>query len=1019
MMDQQRPHDRAQAEDRAWASGRHRPPRTAVSLYLLALLAVGTALLTRQTVQGQAANLTVSVELVFRAVAPGQLQGVSVAVASDGTPQAGAQVSVGITDAQGSTIGSAAGATDENGQFLAIIEVPAGTPPGRYQVVTTATVNGAGITAEPRSFGVTGPVASLEVIRLLGEGLNLRRSNRADTAGALAKFGEALSLARQIGDRVGEGQSLHRIGQTYLFADEYAPALEFLQQALAVAREAGDLGTEGDVLGNIGDVYFLRGQYTTALGFYQEALAVARQVADLPALSESSEEVNRTSVLSALNDVAAVYERLGQYPQALAINQERLTTAREGTERARAAGNSDVEELYRLDEMNALNALGNVDYARGQHARALEVHQQALAVARALGAPGSVEATLLSNIATDYDNLGLRDEALVSYQQALALVREAGLRRNEGIVLNNIAVVYREQGRYDEARAHSQQALAIARQVGDRTSEATALDNIGRADVGLGRHDDALASYQQALAIVRETGDRRAEGIILGHIGEVYEKLGDLRRALDFTQQAIAVQEDVRTLARIEELRTSLAAQSVELYQRAASLLLRLGQPGQAFDLAERGRARSFLDALGNARPEVTKGADPQLVQQEQALRLEIAALDRDIRQELAKAPAQQNRGVIESRSAELTARQAQYADLLTRLKLSDPEAASLVSVAPLTLPEVQRLLDADTTLLSYFVTPDRTLASIVRRDSFRTVELPVGEQALRGAIDEFRRFADLQDTHPQSLRQLHAWLLAPLAGELTTPVVGIIPHSVLHYLPFAALTDGQRYLGDTRTLFYLPSASTLPFIQAKRKGSADAPLALAQSQAESLPPLRFADQEAQTIAALYQAQPLLGRAATETAFKAQAGGHGILHLAAHGELNGAAPLFSRIFLEPDGQNDGSLTVQEVYSLDLAQADLVVLSACETQLGALSRGDDIVGLNRAFVYAGSPTVIASLWSVNDPATAALMTSFYSYLRQGLGKAEALQAAQIETRAQFPHPFYWAAFVLTGDPGTAP
>ena len=182
---------------------------------------------------------------------------------------------------------------------------------------------------------------------------------------------------------------------------------------------------------------------------------------------------------------------------------------------------------------------------------------------------------------------------------------------------------------------------------------------------------------------------------------------------------------------------------------------------------------------------------------------------------------------------------------------------------------------------------------------------------------------------------------------------------------------------------------------------------------------MRFADEEAQTIAGLYGAQPLVGRAATETAFKARAGGHGILHLAAHGQLNEGAPLFSRIFLEPDGQNDGSLTVQEVYELDLRQADLVVLSACETQLGAQSRGDDVVGLNRAFIYAGSPTVVASLWAVNDPATAALMTSFYRYLRQGLSKAEALQAAQVEIRAQFPHPYYWAAFVLTGDPGTPP
>ena len=126
-------------------------------------------------------------------------------------------------------------------------------------------------------------------------------------------------------------------------------------------------------------------------------------------------------------------------------------------------------------------------------------------------------------------------------------------------------------------------------------------------------------------------------------------------------------------------------------------------------------------------------------------------------------------------------------------------------------------------------------------------------------------------------------------------------------------------------------------------------------------------------------------------------------------------PLFSRILLSPDGRNDGSLDVAEVYGLDLARTDLVVLSACETQLGAQSRGDDIVGLSRAFIYAGTPSVVGSLWSVNDRATAVLMTALYQRLAEGMNKAEALQAAQAETRARFPHPYYWAAFVLTGDP----
>jgi CHAT domain-containing protein len=173
---------------------------------------------------------------------------------------------------------------------------------------------------------------------------------------------------------------------------------------------------------------------------------------------------------------------------------------------------------------------------------------------------------------------------------------------------------------------------------------------------------------------------------------------------------------------------------------------------------------------------------------------------------------------------------------------------------------------------------------------------------------------------------------------------------------------------------------------------------------------------EAQDIARLYKTQALIDTAATESAFKARAGNASIIHLAAHGQLHPEISLFSRIVLEDGAGEDGMLEVREVYGLDLQKADLVVLSACQTQLGVQSRGDDIVGLNRAFIYAGTPTVIASLWSVDDQATGFLMTALYTHLRKGLSKARALQAAQTATRARYPRPFDWAAFVLTGAPG---
>jgi CHAT domain-containing protein len=291
-----------------------------------------------------------------------------------------------------------------------------------------------------------------------------------------------------------------------------------------------------------------------------------------------------------------------------------------------------------------------------------------------------------------------------------------------------------------------------------------------------------------------------------------------------------------------------------------------------------------------------------------------------------------------------------------------------------------------------------------------------VNETTLKAATARTRSSGKPLDPPSEAFNELYAWLIAPLKSSLTTRRIGIIPHSVLHYLPFAALTDGQRYFGEAYVLFSLPSASVLQFVHQTQHTADDRILALAGSQTE--PPLYYAEREVKTISRHRNAHTLMGEQATESAFKHLAAQFPILQLAAHGELNTRNPFFSRVLLSSDEENDGALHVYEIYELDLSQADLVVLSACDTQLGKQSRGDDIIGLTRAFIYAGTPSVIASLWKVDDRATSDFMTAFYQQLRRGKSKAAALQTARMQTREKYPHPYYWAAFVLTGDPGTS-
>ncbi|MCE1180785.1 MAG: CHAT domain-containing protein, partial [Rhodocyclales bacterium] len=242
-----------------------------------------------------------------------------------------------------------------------------------------------------------------------------------------------------------------------------------------------------------------------------------------------------------------------------------------------------------------------------------------------------------------------------------------------------------------------------------------------------------------------------------------------------------------------------------------------------------------------------------------------------------------------------------------------------------------------------------------------------------------------------------------------------IVPHGPLHYLPFAALQDGTQTLLASRSLRFLPSTSVQKYIRPHSQTGAGKMLIFGNPDLGNAKfDLPSAEEEAKTIAALLPDRRILTRKqATETAFKAQARDFNFLHIASHGQFKSDNALESRLLLAPDSSNDGSLTVNELYSSAL-NADLVTLSACETGLGKTLSGDDVLGLNRGFLYAGASNIVSSLWEVDDEATSQLMQAFYRQLKNGSTKQEALRQAQLQLRKNFPDPIFWAAFYLTGE-----
>lgn len=862
----------------------------------------------------------------------------------------------------------------------------------------------------------------------------------ADYEQALVYYEQALSIARKTGDQKREAGILRSIGMVHRNLYDYDQALSYLQQALSMQE---DLDSHGSAitLKSFGDIYsYNLSDYSQALGYYEQALPLFRQNHDTDGEAKT------------LDSIGAVYDDLGDYGQALDYYQQALTIFQEiGLQKSEAVTLDNLGRTYRAldnyelalahfqqalaierkigDLSNEAVTLGNIGklyQVLSDYEKALDYYQQALSIAQDIGDRYG-EAATLDNIGQTLIDLKEYEHALVYLQQALAIRQEIGDRAGEATTLSNIGVIHQAGKEYDQALTYYQQALSTWQEIGNPAPEATLLNNIAAIHRDLGDYEQAADYFQRSLSIKREIGDRSGEAATLENMAILYEDQGQREQALEYSLQAIAIVESIHSEFKTEALKTTFATSVSDEYHCVVRQLLSLDREKEAFHYAERAQARTFLTLMGNQRPAPKGSEDPDLLQREAQLREELAALETRLQEEAAQSTGQRDQQIIAQIIADQEIRRQEYEETLTQLQFTNPEYAALISVNPLTLDEAQTLLReqiSDVTLVSYFIGKKEIVIFVIGPDVFHVESVKVDRENLRELVAQVYLGASAQMSVPwqEPVQALYKLLIAPVqsylppANQSTPPRLGIVPHDLLHYLPFGLLYDGKNALLEGYTLFYAPSVSSLRFILDHRHPEADTLLALANPDAPGAPHLHYAVEEAQAVAALYETQPLIGDDATEARFKAEAGRYGLIHIAAHSDYNPANPLFSAILLQPGGGEDGRLETHEVFNLDLSQTDLVALSACQTHLGELSAGNELVGLERAFIRAGSPSLLTTLWPVNDAATAQLMERFYTHLRAGAPKAEALREAQMEMRTEHPAPFYWAGFVLVGDCG---
>ena len=499
--------------------------------------------------------------------------------------------------------------------------------------------------------------------------------------------------------------------------------------------------------------------------------------------------------------------------------------------------------------------------------------------------------------------------------------------------------------------------------------------------------------------------------------GIVAENAGRTSEAIDLYIEAVAKLDRMRAgLSQQEQRQAFIDNASIqELYRRLIALLSATGQKQKAWDYLERGKARSFLEMLQGRR--FRAGTIAEESRELRAIEGEIINLRAQLGETSGSGGADTTRDI---RRAELRNAEARFAIARQRAALQGSRTGQELSLRPFRIEEVQAKLPPRTALIEYALLDNRITAFVITRRRAVQALWETDLERLRSQVAGARELLghpDENDALRPLLASLSAALIEPVLAQVPDDVetLLLVPANFLNYVPFQALPlEAGRDVIDRFAIAYLPSASALEFLQPVNSARGRLFLgAIGNVSVDHAAALPGTLKEVQGIAQT-RANP---QVAVENKFTYNRVRRALtedrsVHLATHGILNADAPLFNALITSPAPGQPSRLSLYELTQMKLG-AQLVVLSACETGLGELRSGDEITSLTRMFLQAGADTVVASLWNVSDRTTAQLMKSFYQRLNVGQSPAVALRSAALGVRKRFPHPYYWAPFVLTG------
>lgn len=817
------------------------------------------------------------------------------------------------------------------------------------------------------------------------------------------------------------------------------------EQALALSQQIGDLGRQSRSTLQIATAAYHTGLVQIAIEKFKQAALLAEQAGD-----NNLQSLSLNSAASLLHSAGAFEEALSFYTKSLALRRRLKDRRGEATVLAQ------MSPLYR----------DTGDLATGDR-----LLQDALSITRELKANGKedkqLEDYILNRIAYGEYLRGNNSAALSAYQNAIAneTARTSGATKFEARQM--LVVINTSLRNWEQVATLSVEALELARSLKITDAEDLPLAYLGWAQFHLGKPREALDSLLRAVASSRQNGNRLQETDSLESLAEVQRALGQNEAAAATYREAVNLVELERVrMIPTETSKGGWVSTNHRIFSGAINSLVSLHKESEAFEIAETYHARAFLDVLAESKIDLRRDLTTAQKQQEEAIFTQITGIQKELWN-----PKLENERERKLRD-DLQHAEQQLESFKLEVRRANPRYTSFKYPQPLNVDRISReLLDADTALIEFVMGEDSSFAWVIHQGRVSTVTLP-SQKEIEALVRDYR--ASLSEkvsvSAPRSIAKINAQgsalyrkLFGAMAAKISTArKLIIVPDGSLWYLPFETLSGprktplkgkpGNEYLIERFAISYAPSATALSIIRETNRTVKDTKGIIAfgdplyrmtnlegqetakveemrsrtrDSQVERgfvFTQLPYTREEVNAIASLFdpaERRTFLGAEAQEERVKTEnLTPYRYVHFAAHGMIDEEFPARSGIVLSATGNSreDGVLQMSEVMRLRLS-ADLVTLSACRTGLGKLLSGEGMIGLTRAFHYAGARSVVVSLWNVNDIATSELMKAFYHNLKVGLAKDEALRKAKLELlkgkQRTWQHPYYWAPFVLVG------